>query len=361
MIVSNACPQTTEPEHIACIVADMLIADIGGSNGRIAILNNGKIEQERVFPCADFDSIESLLSHYFSVTGAQVTKAVIAVASAVVSDDVVFTNMNWRFRISDLGKQFKFRQFKVLNDFAALAMAIPALKPHQIRKVEGGQSTDTAIRERAAKAVIGPGTGLGVSGLLPVVSSQNGCIVRSWAPIQGEGGHVRYAPQCGPGGDLERAVLSVIAQKGDYVSAESLLCGSGLLKLYHALTTVRGVESNCDTPAQVVATGITSEDQHCRDTLDLYIGILGDVAGDLALILNAGGGVYIGGGIVNHMADFFCQSIIFRQRFEDKGEQSKMLKTTPVFLVCDTNAALYGAALALNSEYSGIGIGLDHL
>ncbi len=322
----------------------MLVADIGGSNARIGLVSKGALEQVTVFRCAEFDGIDSLLEHYFSVSNQTVSNAVIAVASSVECDEIVFTNMNWRFSLSRLAQRFHFGRLKVLNDFTALAMAIPFLRENQLRRVECALTRETQIRQDSAKGVIGAGTGLGVSGLLPTVDG--------WLPVQGEGGHVRYAAT----DDYEKELLRVMAPNDSYISAESLLSGTGLLRLYEGLTQVNGVESICQMPAEVVCFGNNASDATCHRALEIYCGIFGDVAGDLALTLNASGGMYIGGGVVNHMADFFCQSKIFRERFENRGLKTEMLKAIPTFLISDTNAALIGASIADHHAFEKVGM-----
>ncbi|NKB76710.1 MAG: glucokinase [Gammaproteobacteria bacterium] len=324
--------------------SSVLVADIGGSNARLGLSCSGVLSDELVFPCAEFDGVESLIEHYFLETNLTAKNAVIAVAATVLSDDVVFTNSNWQFSIPKITRRFGFSQLQVLNDFSALALSIPLLSSDQKRRIHTGKIDNTVEKKETTKGLIGAGTGLGVSGLIPSVNG--------WFPIQGEGGHVRY----GPMGEKENNLFPIISPSTSYLSAESLLCGAGLLRLYKGLATLNGVNSIWEAPADVVAHGINSSDALCHETLDLYCGIFGDVAGNLALTLGASGGIYIGGGVANHMPDFFCQSNTFRNRFEDRGAHTKMVSRIPTFLISDTNAALIGASVAYQSPHLKIGI-----
>jgi len=324
--------------------SNLLVADIGGSNARLGVVIEGMLMHPMVFRCAEFDSLHSLLTCFFQQSGQSVRNAVIAVASEVDSDNIAFTNSAWQFSVSELAHRLEFDQLKILNDFSALALAIPFLRDDQLRAIFHRRTAEINTDPDSAKGLIGAGTGLGVSGLVPDIDR--------WLPIQGEGGHVRY----GPADEFERELFQLIAPNESYISAESLLSGSGLLRLYEGISRLSGERSIYRTPGEIVNSGKNQCDRISYETLNLYCGIFGDVAGDIALILGATGGMYIGGGVVNHMSDFFCQSKIFRQRFENKGLKRGMIESIPTFLITDTNAALVGASVAHHPVYNKLGI-----
>jgi len=182
--------------------------------------------------------------------------------------------------------------------------------------------------------LIGPGTGLGVSGL--VWSGQR------WLPLQTEGGHVSFAATS----EREWALSRVLQRRFGHVSPERLLSGPGLVNLYTALAELDAWPAPALQPAQITARGLAATCPHCREALDLFCAALGTAAGNLALSLGARGGVYIGGGIVPRLGDFFDRSA-FRARFEAKGRFSAYLAAIPTWVITAENPALRGVATAL--------------
>jgi glucokinase len=222
-----------------------------------------------------------------------------------------------------------------LNDFTALALALPHL-PASSRWSVGPVSQAPAL---GPIGLIGPGTGLGVSGLMPVPGNGR------WVPIVGEGGHVTLSASTAE----EFAVITQIQRRYGHASAERAVSGPGLVDLYHALSQVRGSPSTEITaPAQVLELALQEGRSLAGDALDLFCGFLGSVAGDLALTLGARGGVYIGGGIVPRMKSRFAQSS-FRTRFEAKGRFAAYLRDIPTWVIdAPVSPALMGASLALD-------------
>ncbi|MGH1539326.1 MAG: glucokinase [Arenicella sp.] len=316
-----------------------IVADIGGTNARFAVENQGKLTHIQVYSCRDFADFSELLDAYFlEIKGLDVTKAAIAVASHVSHDTVEFTNLPWKLVISKVSKAYGFEEFKVLNDFAALAVAVPLLGGDQLIQIGGGESNPNA-----AKALIGAGTGLGVSGLLPHDNV--------WVPIQGQGGHITI----GPTNSLENKLFEYILRENGHVSAECVLSGKGLVSLYKAMAAVHGIPIREFTPADIVSNGLADEPT-CSNVLKTFCEILGSTAGDLALTLGARGGVYIGGGIVTHMKDYFHSTPFFRQRFEHKGCMAEYIEKIPAYLISETRAGLLGALESTNPDYKDIGI-----
>ncbi|HLO93967.1 MAG TPA: glucokinase, partial [Burkholderiaceae bacterium] len=226
------------------------------------------------------------------------------------------------------------RSLRVLNDFEALALSLPGLRAGQVRA--WGSQTPTA---GGCLAVIGPGTGLGVAAVV-----QTG---RGWLALPGEGGHATLAPA----DDFESALLAHVRGRHAHVSAERLLSGIGLPTLHEAVSAVLGGEAPAAslTAEQIVERGLSGRDPLCERTLDSFCAMLGGFAGCVALTLGARGGVYVGGGIVPRLGDYFFQSR-FRERFEAKGRFRSYLAGIPTALITDTLAALGGVALAIEQS-----------
>ncbi len=314
-----------------------LVADIGGTNARFALVQPGELEPRHIhtLKVADFANIDVAIEAYLERVkpaledGGAPRRACLAIACPVTRDRVEMTNSNWLFSKAELRKALGFSQLEVINDYAALAYAAPHLGADELHKVGGGDAL-----QGQPLALLGPGTGLGVGGLV----SQHGLSV----PVVTEGGHVDFAPV----NELEIEILRVLWQRHPHVSVERLLSGMGLTNLYQALASIRGQEPVALEPAEISRRAFTEQDRLCMEVLESFCAILGSVAGNMALSLGAQGGVYITGGIIPRMLDFFTQSA-FRQRFEDKGRFQKYLAAIPTFVVIAEQPGLIGAAAAL--------------
>jgi glucokinase len=252
----------------------------------------------------------------------------------VTGDAVRMTNHAWDFSIQALQRELGVQRLLVLNDFEALAHALPALGANDLWRV--GPAADGA--PGAALAVIGAGTGLGVSGLVP--DGRGG-----WRVIVGEGGHVTLAPSTA----REAALLARLRERFGHVSAERACSGPGLVNLYEAVCALDGEAPRTLEPAQVLTQALAAEgaDPHCADAVSAFASLLGNVAGNLALTLGARGGVFIGGGIVPRLGERFAQ-LPFRERFEDKGRFRRYLEPIPTWVITAEAPALLGAARALD-------------
>ena len=316
-----------------------IVADIGGTNARFGIADEQGITNTHTFACNAFDSFEDVFTAYLETSNCNDIKhAAIAIATHVSDDNVEFTNLPWAFSISAIAKRHHFKHFKALNDLAASAIAIPLLNESQTIKI-----CDNKEVPMSAKALLAAGTGLGMSGLLP-----NG---DTWIPIEGEGGHISICATT----KFEHELLTLLYRKHGFVSAEMILSGRGLTHLHTTIANVKGLEINKLAPADIVAKGISGKDEHCELVLNTYCGFLGSVAGDLALVLGAQNGVYIGGGIVNHMRDFFVKNTHFREHFINKGQKENYMKNIPIHLISDTQTGLLGAHESRKHIYKNIG------
>ena len=316
-----------------------IVADIGGTNARFGIASEQGVNDVQVFPCNAFESFENVFAAYFeTLNNKSIKHAAIAIATHVSDDEVEFTNLPWAFSISRVAKKHGFEKFKVLNDLAASAISIPLLNENQTIKICNNNEVPMS-----SKALIAAGTGLGMSGLLPTGET--------WMPVAGEGGHMSLCATT----KFEYELLKLLFLKHGYVSAEMVLSGRGLTNLHAAVAKINGEALNDLLPAEIVTKGVSGEDKHCELVLNTYCGFLGSVAGDLALILGAQNGVYIGGGIVNHMRDFFVKNTHFMKHFINKGQKENYMKKIPIHMISDTQIGLLGAYESRKQAYENIG------
>ncbi|CAH0315998.1 Glucokinase [Massilia sp. Bi118] len=309
-----------------------LLADIGGTNARFALQQAGSagFADIEVLACSDYPAIGDAVRAYLGKAAARglaaegVKRAAIAIANPVEGDEVSMTNHCWRFSISALKAELGLDALLVVNDFAALAMSLPHLKAEQRERIGGGV-------EQANKPIglIGPGTGLGVSGVVP-------CGGR-WTALAGEGGHVSFAPVT----KQEMKILQALWEEYGHVSAERLLSGLGLELIHRALAGQR-----LSAP-EITARALDGSSIACRETVETFCAVLGSVAGNVALTLGATGGMYIGGGIVPRLGSLFTGSR-FRERFEGKGRLSGYLARIPTWLITEEYPALRGVAAMLD-------------
>ena len=312
-----------------------LLGDVGGTNARFALQEAPDAGPTQVvtYKGADYPNFEQAILHYLSqVSGPRPVQGAIGIANPIVGDHVKMTNSSWSFSIEGIRQKAGFSRFLVVNDFTALALSLPALEPAHLRRIGGG-TADPA----SAVGLLGPGTGLGVSGLVRVDGRRN-------VPLGGEGGHVSLAPA----NAREDAVVAVLRDRFGHASAERALSGSGLVNLYEALCAIDGVAARALEPAGVTADATSGADVRCVEAVDMFFAFLGSCAGNLALTLGARGGIYIGGGIPPRLGDWIDRSA-FRERFVAKGRFRDYLDAIPTWLiVADTSPALIGAARALD-------------
>ena len=313
----------------------LLLADIGGTNARFAMAEQGRPGPVVHLSIADFatphDAIGAALEQLAPVRPPR--RAALAVAGPVAEGQADLTNGAWHFDGALLGQEFDLESVRLINDFSAVAHALPHLTPEDLVSLGGGLGDPTA-----AWAVIGAGTGLGVSGLLIVEGRQ--------VALAGEGGHASLAAA-----DSEEAALfEHLRQRFEHISAERLRSGGGLVLLYEAIAERESQRPEGLTPAEVTARALAGSDPHCRAALSRFCALLGGVAGNLALTLGARGGVYLAGGIAPRIVDFLQRSD-FRRRFEAKGRCRSYLEPIPSLVIIHPNPALVGLiALAAQGD-----------
>jgi glucokinase len=305
-----------------------VIGDIGGTNARFALAENGQYGELRHVEVGRYPSLHAALTDYLgSLPGTRrPTAAALDIAGPVFGDVVGLTNAGWRFSIAELKQSLGLSSLKVVNDFAAAALSVPYLRQQDLFTL-GPPCPEAA----GTIGVIGPGTGLGVGGLLPDAGQ--------WLPWSGEGGHVTLPTVT----TEEDAIVRVLRARWGHVSGERVLSGSGLVNLYEALCAIKGVTPGPMAPADVTDHAVRGTDPICVTAFAHFCSMLGTVAGDLALTLGATGGIYIAGGILLRFPEAFAASG-FRERFESKGRFRKLLAGIPTRLILEESPALLGLA-----------------
>jgi glucokinase len=321
-----------------------LVGDIGGTNARFALasLADGRprLIDPQIYQCRDFATAEDAVQAYLGSRSAlgRPTSAVLAVAGPVNAGSASLTNANWSISETRFSQAVRFSSTKLINDYAALALAAPLLEAEDCRAI--GEATPG--RPDQTVAILGAGTGFGVSALVREGARE--------AVLSTEGGHIAFAPV----DTLELEILRVLSLRFGRVSIERILSGPGLLNLHLALCEIDGRPADCDAP-KAVTLRAEAGDAGALRTLERFWAILGSVAGDFALAYGAQGGVYIGGGVAGRVFELVGAGG-FRPRFEGKGRFTAYLQAIPTRMIRRPHAAaLLGAAQALNGAAATIG------
>ena len=311
-----------------------LLADIGGSYARFALeRGNGVLSDAKALRCSEYPDFLSALRAYIELVGAHdIRHGAIAIANPVEGDLVRMTNYHWQFSIEATRQAVGFNTLLVVNDFTALAMGLPYLRRQQFRQVGSG-----AARERSVIGLVGAGTGLGVSGLIPVEDG--------WVSLASEGGHVGFAPQSA----REMAILEYAWRRYPRVSEERLVSAAGIELIYAALAEQRHNPVEALKAPDIAQRGLAGECAVCAETLEVFCELLGTAAASVAVTLGAFGGVYIGGGIVPRLGTYFDKSG-FRARFEAMGRLSKYVSGIPTFVITADTPTFTGTSAILDAE-----------
>ncbi len=315
---------------------EFLVADIGGTNVRFALANiddnyNISIDDLSVLPTENWLYLEDAITDYLNHVGARPTRAAIAFAGPVNKDEVSMTNGTWQFNQSELAPFLKMEEVKVMNDFCAKACSLPLLKQDQLLQIGEGE-----IEEQGNKIVVGPGTGIGVGALVSTGEK--------WKAIASEGGHVGFSPS----GDLEKEICNVLSKEYHRISVEDLVAGRGLSNIYYALGIINGRNNLKLHPAEINEKASNEDDIDAIQTFKVFSGMLGCFASDMAGTFNATGGVYLTGGVLPKIKQFFLDSD-FREKFEE-NEKLPFVKDIKTQLILEEQPALFGAA----GYYSGM-------
>jgi glucokinase len=314
-----------------------LLADIGGTYARFTVeVAPGLFEQTASLRCAEHADFHAAVSAYLASLppeqAARIEHAAVAIANPVEGDEVRMTNYHWRFSIEQMRQRLALSSLVVVNDFTALAMSLPRLAPNQRRQVGPG-----VAREHSVVGLLGAGTGLGVSGLIPVDDG--------WVALGTEGGHTSFSPR----DEREIAILRHGMTRYPHLSHERLLSGPGLELIDQALRARAGAPPLALSAPEITRRALEGTDPVCVETLEAFCTMLGTAAANLAVTLGAFGGVYIGGGIVPRLGSYFDRSP-FRARFEDKGRFTEYVKGIPTYVITAEHATFMGASAILAAQ-----------
>jgi len=311
-----------------------LIADIGGTYARFALETApGEFGHISSLRCADHADFHAAVSAYLgSLPAVQIAHAAIAIANPVEGDQVRMTNYHWEFSIEDMRQRLGLDTLVVVNDFTALAMALPRLRGSELRQVGGGEA-----RANSVIGILGSGSGLGVSGLIPAGDG--------WIALGTEGGHTSFSPR----DEREIALLRHAWKEFEHVSFERLLSGPGLELMYRAMADYLKAPALELHAPDITQRALEASDPVCVQTLELFCALLGTAAANLAVTLGALGGIYIGGGIVPRLGEYFDRSQ-FRARFEQKGRFSSYVAAIPTFVITAEHATFKGASAILEAQ-----------
>lgn len=318
-----------------------LVGDIGGTHARFALARGGELIEssaialETAEHASLIDAIQVYLqrvSDRAGLSASDIREVRVAIAGPVNSDEITMTNAHWHFSVHASGETLRrsalpqLESFRIINDFAAQAMALPHLKAAHVINL------GTIDPQHGVQSVLGPGTGFGAASIAPLDGK--------FAVLPSEGGHASIAPETAQ----ELAIVQWLLHHDCPVTRETLLSGPGLERLHLALCAIASKPIERAHAPDIVANALAG-DTDCRATLTQFCLWLGTAARDQALMCGARGGVYISGGIVQHFVDFFVASA-FRQRFESSPMMADYLRTIPTYLISSPDTGLIGAAYA---------------
>ena len=311
-----------------------LVGDIGGTNARFAIVSKGSSEllSIKTLQCEKFETIQQAIQFYLSaIEDIQISSACIASAGTVHLDTFKPSNNDWLINKFDVSSVLNNIQVGWINDFNAQALATTTLSDNDIVTIKAGIKQPDRLR-----LAIGPGTGLGVCGL---ISSSSG-----WVSVPTQGGHSDLAVNT----SLEIEVFTLLQKKFGHVAVERVLSGPGIVNLYEALCQINGKNILFHSPSEIIAAAINSNPEHLsKETLHLFCQIFGSVTGSMALTTGSLGGIYITSDLIRNFLDFFIGSE-FVQNFENKGRMKYYMADIPIYLSKKENMGLLGATHYLN-------------
>lgn len=320
----------------------VLVADIGGTNARFGILTDAhaELKEFETAKTADFDGLENAIeATVLAKTSIIPRSAVLALAGPIQGDEVSLTNCDWVIRPKELMRMFGLDDVILVNDFEAQSLALPSLLAKDLKVIGGIPMTQSGT-----KVVVGPGTGLGAAGMVYA-----GGI---WVPVPGEGGHI----DLGPVTEEEFELWPHFEKEYGRISAEALLCGRGLVRLYNGVASLREVAAIFKNPSEITSAALSSSDDCAVEALKIFCRLLGRVAGDLALAFMAKGGVYLAGGISQKISEFLATSE-FREAFESKAPHQELMAGIASAVIIHEKPALMGlAAFARSPQLFGVDV-----
>ena len=316
----------------------ILVADIGGTNARFAIAQPDDggltIAHTQIFGTSDFASLSDAAAAFLDNHHAKPAYACIAVAGPVGDKVIKLTNAAWEIDPGQLKNDLGLQDIMIVNDFEALAYGVASLQSDDLLVIKPG-TADVC----APSIVMGPGTGFGQAILAPGDSQAQ--------VFATEGGHVGFAPRT----DEQIEIVKFLTRQRERVSVECLLSGQGLVNIHSALCEISNAPLAELSPGEITQAAVEKTDRVAVRTVDLFLDILGDVAGNMVLGAGARGGVTLGGGILPRIKDLFVNSD-FPARFTDKGPMKAYLEAVPVKLIIRDGAALLGAGAMMHHKIS---------
>jgi glucokinase len=305
------------------LVKRVLLGDIGGTNARFALASKDALGEVMSFEVAKYPRFMDALAFFLKEVRSPITRAVIAVAGPIVEQRAKLTNQAWIIDADELKSSLGL-QARIVNDFQAVALSLPVLRSEDLVGIGGGK-----IEDAAPKAVLGPGTGLGVACL---ANSPEGPVI-----ITSEGGHATLAGTC----EREDRIIQYLRGKFGHASAERAISGSGLENLYQAVAAADGLTVGTPSAAEITSHALTRDCEIAYEALHTFCAFLGSFAGNVALTFGAKGGIYIAGGISPRILEFLAGSE-FRSHFESKGRFRSYLEAVPSYVIVHPAAAFLG-------------------
>jgi glucokinase len=314
----------------------VLLADIGATNARFALLSNGNLNAMSSMEVAKFEQFEDALRMFLKehCRQTEIHQALLAIAGPVKGERVALTNSSWVIDARELQTAFGL-QVQIVNDFEAVALSLPSLTAADLVGIGGGRP-----EVGAPMAVLGPGSGLGVACLIE--RSEKRVVIAS------EGGHATLAPIC----EEEDRIVAHLRKRFGHVSAERVISGGGLENIYQAIAAVERLETPARNATEITKNAVTGQCQLASRSLHAFCAFLGSFAGNIALTFGARGGVYIAGGISPRILDFLIRSE-FRSRFEAKGRLRSYVEAIPSYVITHPAAALVGLKSLVEAQASG--------
>jgi glucokinase len=304
----------------------VLLGDIGATNARFALLTDGLLGPVKWIAVAHYpqfaDAIDDFLQEHLH--DRLVENALFAVAGPVRGGRCDFTNCSWSIDGRDMRDRFKLQTVRIVNDFEATALSLPHLMEGDMRSLGGGRAISGA-----PMVVLGPGSGLGVAGL--VGDGARRIVIAS------EGGHATLATTS----RREDVILDQLRQRFGHVSAERVLSGPGLENLYRAIAAVDEFDVPLRSASEITQVALQGACPASRAALDMFCEMLGGFAGNVALTYGARGGVYIAGGIAPRILGHLAVSE-FRSRFVQKGRFQTYLEAIPSQVIVHPAATFLG-------------------
>lgn len=313
----------------------VLVGDIGGTNARFAVVGEPGSPARAFEPVQirRFGSIEEAIEcSVLDKTADRPASMMLAIAAPLVGQSFRLTNGEWVIDPEAMIRQFGLAEIVLMNDFGAQGLAALALGPDHLVEIGAGHMVDGH-----PKVVIGPGTGLGIAFVVNVGGK--------WAVIPGEGGHIDIGPRT----QREMELWPFLRKEEGRMSAESAICGRGLENLYQAVCRKESVAVPRADASEISRLGLSGDDRHAGEAVSLFLTLLARVAGDMALLTLARGGIYIAGGIAAKMLPGIVRPD-FRAEFENKAPHGAIMRSMPLRVMTHPTAALEGLAACVRQS-----------